>query len=191
MSTGARAMPGTTNPDIIFYHNHNHMKFRLTIISLLWHFCLCDLRNSNWSQKWLQCHVVLVLLLTCGDYCMEVRKALSLGEFPCLCCCDELLASWALRVELRRRWLLGVEPDRPLLLGVELLSLGVDSAASVGPPSTAFTAVNGTLDFIPLASELSMKECLFFEDGLPRPPATNDPLQALQYTTWGREYRQA
>ena len=85
-------------------------------------------------------------------------------------------------MELRRRRLLGVEH---LLLGVEFLSFGIASPASVGlPATTALVAANGAFDFITLAT--SLEKCSLFEEGLLKPPATNDPPQVWQSTTWER-----
>ena len=95
----------------------------------------------------------------------------SLGEAPtpsCPCCCwaAELLASWALRVELRRRrrLLLGVEICGNLLLGVEPYRLGVLASGLVVSLTAGFvnSCVCGELAFVAVV-----------EDVLFKPPATN------------------
>ena len=96
------------------------------------------------------------------------------------------IASWALRVELRRRWLPGVELR---LLGVELLSLGEESVVSAGLLlATALAAVKEPLDFITLAWEFLMEECFLFEDGLLMPPAINDPPHTRHSTICETQY---
>lgn len=96
-----------------------------------------------------------------------MRNMLSLGEAPtpsCPCCCwtAELLASWALRVELRRRRCLS------LLLGVEPYRLGVHVLEIASGEETSLTA-----GFVNSCVCWELTSVAVVEDVLFRPPATN------------------